>query len=173
MYQIVTTEIFDENGVLISTTKKFEVINGTIPKIEKTSDPSTAFVKLVNNSLELNQAAVDLIGAKVGDKICVQYVQINDVFVPVIGTEQNMGQSLNGNKLTKKLTISYRGKQAEALKIYGDEFKLELHEKMIYKLIGNSDVKMLTEADVEETENLTEALDNKEEIITFDFDLDL
>jgi hypothetical protein len=109
----------------------------------------------------------------VGDKICVQYVQISDVFTPVIGTEQNMGQSLNGNKLTKKLTISYRGKQAEALRIYGDEFTLELHEGKIYKLLGNSDVKVLTDADVESSENIAKDLEDKEEIINFDFDLDL
>jgi microcompartment protein CcmK/EutM len=173
MYQVITIDTFDDNGVLISTSKKLE-LSGSKPITEAiTSNPVEASVKLVGNTLELNQAAVDLIGAKVGDKICIQYVQIGDVFTPVIGTEQNMGQSLNGNKLTKKLTISYRGKQAEALRIYGDEFTLELHEGKIYKLLGNSDIKILTDADVESSENIAKDLEDKEEIINFDFDLDL
>lgn len=72
---------------------------------------------LEENKCKLSTAACGLLGIGAGDKIEIEYTEQNGGTVPVI--------SLNkGNKLTKSLTIAYRGNKNKELAKYGSEFTI-------------------------------------------------
>lgn len=134
--QIISSNRTVENsageGVAVTTKKaapkKKEVV------VEPTNDKPS--VKLEDNKLVLNPTAVHLLGATAGDRICVSYTQLkNGTFIPVIGTQEKMGDNVAGNKLTKALTVSYKGKQATTLGQYGVEFTLAMLEDGTAKLL--------------------------------------
>ena len=134
--QIISSNRTVENsvgeGVAVTakkaTPKKKDVV------IEPTNDKPS--VKLEDNKLVLNPTAVHLLGASAGDRICVSYTQLkNGTFIPVIGTQEKMGDNVAGNKLTKALTVSYKGKQATTLGQYGTEFTLDMMDDGTAKLV--------------------------------------
>ncbi len=124
--QIISTERTVTNSEGMAAPTKAVSRKATVKKqiVEDDSDPC---VKLEDGKLVLNSKAVSLIEANSGDRVCVSYVQKEDgSFIPIIGTQENMGDNVNGNKLTKALTVSYKGKQATALSQYGKQFSLKI-----------------------------------------------
>lgn len=107
-----------DNGEILET----NIVSSSDPKsvIPITDTDTEPKVYLENNKLRLNSLAVNLLQVKVGDRIDVQYTDTN----PIIGLSISFGNPEGGTKLTKAMTLSFKGKRAEALQRYGNEFKL-------------------------------------------------
>ena len=108
------------------------MLNYTLPKIPIKDSVSNieynqnlATIKVENNRLVLSSEAVQALNATVGDRITINYWNINkETTFPLIGKSELFSDPTNGNKLTKSNTVSYRGTQNKILKEYGSLFKL-------------------------------------------------
>ena len=108
------------------------MLNYTLPKIPIKDSVSNieynqnlATIKVENNRLVLSSEAVKALNATVGDRITINYWNINkETTFPLIGKSELFSDPTNGNKLTKSNTVSYRGTQNKILKEYGSLFKL-------------------------------------------------
>ena len=108
------------------------MLNYTLPKIPIKDSVSNieynqnlATIKVENNRLVLSSEAVKALNAIVGDRITINYWNINkETTFPLIGKSELFSDPTNGNKLTKSNTVSYRGAQNKILKEYGSLFKL-------------------------------------------------
>jgi hypothetical protein len=94
-----------------------------------------ALVKLLDNSLELSEEALDLLDTTTGGRVSVVYHYAdNGKYYPIIGRSECFQFDLEGNKLTKKRTISFRGEQNKMLRRYGESFKLTPFRDGVFKL---------------------------------------
>lgn len=108
------------------------MLNYTLPKIPIKDSVSNieynqnlATIKVENNRLVLSSEAVKALNAIVGDRITINYWNIDkETTFPLIGKSELFSDPTNGNKLTKSNTVSYRGTQNKILKEYGSLFKL-------------------------------------------------
>ena len=108
------------------------MLNYTLPKIPIKDSVSNieynqnlATIKVENNRLVLSSEAVKALNATVGDRITINYWNIDkETTFPLIGKSELFSDPTNGNKLTKSNTVSYRGTQNKILKEYGSLFKL-------------------------------------------------
>lgn len=108
------------------------MLNYTLPKIPIKDSVSNieynqnlATIKVENNRLVLSSEAIKALNAIVGDRITINYWNINkETTFPLIGKSELFSDPTNGNKLTKSNTVSYRGTQNKILKEYGSLFKL-------------------------------------------------
>jgi hypothetical protein len=119
------------------------------------SDPGEPTLQLLDNKIQLSQAAMELIGAKVGDRLVINYWTVdNQLTFPVISLATDKTEE--GTKTTKSLTMSYRGKQAEILKMYGENFRVEPFKDNMFKLVKIEEENLSEEMiDLENTNNLT------------------
>lgn len=90
-------------------------------KEEKSTEPE---LLLSENRYILNKAALELIGAKPGDKIDIKF-DINGV--PVIALSSAFGTPDTGNVLTKIGSVRYSGTNQKKLAEYGNKFSIEIH----------------------------------------------
>lgn len=123
-----------ETNEIISSTKTREVQNeagvpavkakATKAKKEKVVKEDTMRVSLEDLKLVLTPGIVSKLGAEVGDRIAINYVNDNGEFSPVISKSSVYGDDSAGNKLTKSLTVSFKGKQRDQLSQFGSNFEL-------------------------------------------------
>lgn len=142
-----TYEQDDETGEVKVINR--EVVNDDLPKAKKkTSTPKKSKADenpepeliLEDNKYSLNTAAVELLGVEADDRIDIKFEKRDKVRVPVIGCNTAFGTQ-GGNRLTKSNTVSYRGKNHEALEEYGTVFSFkETDKEGIFELIGNKPI---------------------------------
>lgn len=113
--EILETKIVSKSPIKETSSKKEVEDTDTEPKIV-----------LEGNKYHLNNAAINLMGIAVGDKLDIKYEDGKGGSVPVIGTDEAFGTK-SGCKLTKSNTVSCRGSKNEELSKYGSEFKLVPH----------------------------------------------
>lgn len=104
---------------------------------------------LEENKYCLTESAVTLLGIEPGCKIDIQY----DKNGPIIADDEIWGTN-KGNKLTKSLTVAFRGVKREELEKYGSEFTLMPipdREGMFY-LKGNNELYIGEAKNIEELE---------------------
>ena len=99
-------------------------------------------IYLEEKKYTLNQAAADLLEVAWEDRIDIKYQKIEGVTFPVIGKDETFGTK-GGNKLTKNLSVMFRGKANERLASYGQKFTLS-------RMVGNDGLFVLI-GDKEET----------------------
>lgn len=130
------------------------------PKRSKSKKDQDTIV-LEDNKLVLTQKLLDKINAEPGDRLLVSFKEENGIYFPVIAKSEVFADPESGNKLTKSLTLSYRGKQREQLLIYGTKFRFEetSENSKTCKLIGDKEVK----AD-------NKVIKSNKDIVTFDSD---
>ena len=154
--EIITREAtlgdFKEAKKSLSTsrTRKPKADGDPIPKI-----------MLLDNKLQLNNAAVELTGYEPDNKYDVRFEKKGRTITPII-----LEDPAKGNRLTKTYTISFRGSRHDNLSEFGDVFELipyEGHDGW-FKLKGNAPEK---EDDIVD---IPEEINNPEE--TEDFDLE-
>ena len=173
-----TGEIKSFSPVKKSTTKKSvsKVDTDTIPKLT-----------LETSKYILTQAAVDLLGVQPDDRIDIKYEKQGKRMVPIIGSNEAFGTKA-GNKLTKSLTVSCRGKANEELSQYGTTFTITAHPIKEGLFILNGD-KIIPEQQVDDVVEIKEdqsdvdldselddllaedSADNITEITNFDFNI--
>lgn len=131
------------------TTKKIKNLKVVL------SNPGTPMLQVLDNKIQLTQAAIELIGAKVGDKLVINYWTVdNQTTFPVISLATDKTEE--GTKITKSLTMSYRGKQSEVLKLYGEKFNIEPFNETMFRLTKMEEENLAEEeTDLENINNLT------------------
>lgn len=124
------------------------------PKVVANNDTAEPQIILDANKYILNQAAANLMGVKWEDRLEVKYQKVQGVIYPVIGTDETFGTK-TGNKLTKTLTVSCRGKANEMLARYGRIFTVSemKGEKGLFVLIGDNPPVEAEEIEVKEDED--------------------
>lgn len=75
------------------------------------------------NKLELTSSAINKLGAIAGDRISVNYWTVdNQTTYPIISKSEVFTDGADGNKLTKKGTVSFKGQQRTSLLKFGSLF---------------------------------------------------
>lgn len=131
-----------------------EIIKDT-PKKTITESSEPELVRL-DSKYTLNQAAVDLLQVQPGDRLNINYDNHPDnpnLKVPIIGSNKSWGNDL-GNKLTKSLTVSYRGVANTVLADYGTTFKLVPFKEGLFMLKGDKDIVLDDNVEVKDTPDL-------------------
>ena len=173
-----TGEIKSFSPVKKSTTKK---------SVSKVDTDTTPKLTLETSKYILTQAAVDLLGVQPDDRIDIKYEKQGKRMVPIIGSNEAFGTKA-GNKLTKSLTVSCRGKANEELSQYGTTFTITAHPLKEGLFILNGD-KIIPEQQVDDVVEIKEdqsdvdldselddllaedSTDNITEITNFDFNI--
>ena len=124
------------------------------PKVVANNNTAEPQIILDANKYILNQAAANLMGVKWEDRLEIKYQKVQGVIYPVIGTDETFGTK-TGNKLTKTLTVSCRGKANEMLARYGRIFTVSemKGEKGLFVLIGDNPPVEAEEIEVKEDEH--------------------
>lgn len=111
-FSVVNTETGEIQEVAVKTAKK-----ATKSAKKDDGDPTPKIIR-DENKLILNNAAADLLLTEGEEnKLVVKYMKYGNVTVPTI----SLG---DGNKVTKSLTVAFRGKNNVELAKYGTEFTL-------------------------------------------------
>lgn len=173
-----TGEIKFFSPVKKSTTKK---------SVSKVDTDTTPKLTLETSKYILTQAAADLLGVQPDDRIDIKYEKQGKRMVPIIGSNEAFGTKA-GNKLTKSLTVSCRGKANEELSQYGTIFTITAHPIKEGLFILNGD-KIIPEQQVDDAVEIKEdqsdvdldselddllaedSTDNITEITNFDFNI--
>ena len=95
-------------------------------------------MKLETNRLVFDKAELTTLNVKPGDRVSIEYIEIDGVLSPVIM------QTEYGHKITKTLSIQLRNNANTMLAFHGDEFTLQSHDEGVFKLIGNKNTKIHT-----------------------------
>ena len=109
-----------------STSTAKEILGGDSPKLV-----------LEDSKYLINPAAASALGVEAGDTIHIHYRKNGSAMVPSIGKSELLGVK-SGNKLTKTLSVSYRGAANTKLAEYGTEFTFAPTDKDgIFFLVGD------------------------------------
>lgn len=151
-------QFIGKEEVTVDTAKK--------PSSSKTLGGDEPKLVLESNKYALNEAACKLLKVEAGTTLYINYPKKDGKYVPVIGASDAFGVK-SGNKLTKSLTVSYRGAANEKLAEFGTNFEfVESEREGVYYLKGDKIVTTKQENAIEIDESFE--LDDLEDI-----DLDL
>lgn len=173
-----TENILDLTCVVDGVEKKKKTTKKVKEIVVEGAEP---IMKLEPNKLTFNGKAVKLLDLQPEDRIVIEYQKLENskMLIPIIGKDVDFNAPGNGNKVTKSLTVTYRGNANKVLAEYGEEFLIESYSKEnLYKLVsisgGNLNVasepieKLIEKAekieaslivsDTEETQELDESL---------------
>lgn len=80
-------------------------------------------LRVDDNKIELTSSAINKLGAIAGDRISVNYWTVdNQTTYPIISKSEVFTDGSDGNKLTKKGTVSFKGQQRTSLLKFGSLF---------------------------------------------------
>ena len=106
---------FDETTQKVSNLK---VVNTSVTASTKEYD-----LEVDENKLNLTSDAVSKLGAVAGDRISVNYWTVdNQTTYPIISKSDVFTDGSDGNKMTKKGTVSFKGQQRSSLLKFGSLF---------------------------------------------------
>ena len=90
---------------------------------EKKESNSEYDLKVDENKLELTIEATEKLGAVAGDRVAINYWTVdNETTYPIISKADLFTDGADGNKITKKCTISFKGQQRTSLLKFGSLF---------------------------------------------------
>lgn len=133
-----------------------KVSNLKVTSLSKVNlDEGEPLVQLMDNKIKLTPKTVEMIGAKVGDRIQINYwTENNHNTFPLIGRSEVFTDKEEGCKLTGSNTVSFRGNKNSTLKIYGNLFKLEPFKDGMFKLVKVEEENDSMENEQKELEDL-------------------
>lgn len=125
--------VFDESSGSVSNVK----VEGYKPKVKEINAPCTDIdLEVQENKLKLSKNALEKLNAKADDRISIQYWNEGiGKASPVIGKAEMFTDRLDGNRLTKQNTVSFRGEKRATLIEFGTFFTLELFKEGVWKLV--------------------------------------
>lgn len=146
---------------MLNISFNFDEVTQKISNLKVTSlskvnlDESEPLVQLMDNKIKLTPKTVEMIGAKVGDRIQINYwTENNHNTFPLIGRSEVFTDKEEGCKLTGSNTVSFRGNKNSTLKIYGNLFKLEPFKDGMFKLVKVEEENDSMENEQKELEDL-------------------
>ena len=117
------TGVVEQKCVKKALEKGIEIKKTSTKKSKKVDDGGKATLTLEDKKYILSPSAVELMGVEPDDKLDIKYTKVGKDMLPVIGTDEAFGTH-SGNRLTKSLTVAYRGSKHDELAKYGTEFIL-------------------------------------------------
>lgn len=157
---------FDEASQTVSnvkvehTSKTRGILSSLTPNEDVSNTPD---VEVLENKLQLSKNALFKLGAKSDDRISIQYVNEGiGKACPVIGKAEMFTDRLDGNRLTQKGTVSFRGEKRNTLIEFGTLFNLQEYKDGIWKLISINSLNETETDDLSEETNDLEELNNSE-----------
>lgn len=107
------------------------------PNVQPTDVPD---IVVEENRLLISPSALATMDVKADDRISIQYWNegIGSAF-PIIGKAQVFTSKLDGNRVSKTGTVSFRGEKRATLLEFGDSFNLEPFKEGIWKLIPTTE----------------------------------
>jgi len=149
---------FDESTQKVSNIKVVNS-NSIITASTKSYD-----LGVEDNKLVLTPNAINQLGAVAGDRISVNYWTVdNETTYPIISKSEIFTEGADGNKLTKKGTISFKGQQRTSLLKFGSAFTFSEFKDRSGEVKEN--VFVLTPVEDQETSKIEESLDDEKEQI--------
>jgi hypothetical protein len=132
---------FDEKTQeIVSVTVGDSVKTPTVKKSKVVVVDDTIGVTLDSNKLIVTPALATLLKVKEGDRLVIRYKEDGEFIEPFLAPPTVFNEE-GGNKLTKALTISFRGDQHVALSRFGNVFEVLDMKDGSVKLIGATKVK--------------------------------
>ena len=166
-----TGEVVTQEATLGDFKDVKKTSTGTRTRKPKDSDP-VAKVTLLDNKIQLNNAAVEMTGFEPEMKIDIKFEKKGRVTTPVMCQDDK-----SGNRLTKTYTVSFRGSRHDNLAEFGTVFELIPYEgkEGFFKLKGDAPEKEDDIVDIpEEISNPDDDMDiESESIDAEDFELEL
>ena len=143
-----------------SSNNKSRVLTTSIPNDDSAFGPD---VEVLENKLQLSKSALFKLGAKSDDRISVQYVSegIGKSF-PVIGKAERFTDRSDGNRLTQKGTVSFRGEKRSTLIMFGTVFTLEEFKEGVWRLVPFTTSQVESDDTLDEEREFAENLNNSE-----------
>ena len=141
----------------------------SIPIVENSNTPD---LEVLENKLQLSKSALQKLDAKADNRLSIQYVNdgIGKAF-PVVGKAEMFTDRLDGNRITAKGTVAFRGEKRTTLLEFGSVFNFEEYKDGIWKMIPaepstedslleeTSDAEALNDAEIEkEIEEITSSV---------------
>ena len=170
MKQVIVTFNYDPETNTVTDVKCS--VDGTVAK-KKTTKPKSKVsvdsdkIEVIreDNKLVFSPKAAELLELSPDDRVIIEYAKDERKKpFPVIGSDFSFDKEGQGNKLTKSLTVAYRGNANTILSEFGTTFSLQEYKDGLFRLIDSS-VVVENEADI----NLDEVIKNTEaELITED-----
>lgn len=150
-----------------------KVTNVKVTKSDSTTSASTNNHDLVveENKLVLTIDAINKLGAVAGDRISVNYWTVdNETTYPIISKSEIFTDGANGNKVTQKGTISFKGQQRTSLLKFGSLFtfsefkdkKGEVKDNVFILTPVEDDRETIKENNFSEEEEAIERLNNSQ-----------
>lgn len=142
------------------TSKQVSNIKVTEIQTPKDNGNYSYEVEVEDNKLKLYPPALEKLQAVTNDRISVQYISLGvGKSAPVIGKAEVFTDRMDGNRLTAKGTVSFRGEKRETLAQFGTAFNLEPYKDGIWKMIP---VEINENTDLTQEENDLENLNPSE-----------
>lgn len=165
-----TGEIFEDSREFLDDSIKLKKKSSTRTKKNQDDDPNPKLT-LLEGKVQLNTAAVNLVGWEPETKIDIRFEKKGRKMTPIMLEDPS-----KGNRLTKTYTISCRGSKHDNLQDFGTVFDVVPYEGKDgwFKLIGNAPEKEDDIVDIpEEIQDPDENLDLEETLDNISFDLDI
>lgn len=152
--------VFDEISGTVTNVK----VDGYKPKIKELNAPCTDVdLEVQENKLKLSKNALEKLNAKADDRISIHYWNEGiGKASPVIGKAETFTDKLDGNRLTKQGTVSFRGEKRTTLIDYGIFFNLIPFKEGIWKLVPIENNESENKDELKEEKEDMEALNDSE-----------
>lgn len=151
---------FDETTQKVSNLK---VVNTSVTASIKEYD-----LEVDENKLNLTSDAVSKLGAVAGDRISVNYWTVdNQTTYPIISKSDVFTDGSDGNKMTKKGTVSFKGQQRSSLLKFGSLFTFSEFKDKSGNIVDNVFILSPVEDDrttINEQADFTEEKESVEEL---------
>lgn len=163
MKQVIVTFDFDPETDTVTNVKCS--VDGSVTKKKTTKSKSKTsiesdIIEIIreDNKLVLSSKAAELLQVSPDDRIIIEYAKDKSKKpIPIIGSDFAFDKEGQGNKLTKSLTVAYRGNANKILSEFGTTFSLEEYKEGLFRLIDSS---VIVENDTDI--NLDEVIKNNE-----------
>ena len=108
------------------TSKQVSNIKVTEVESPKSTGDYAYEIKVEDNKLQIYPPAMEKLKANTDDRLSVQYISLGvGKSAPVIGKAEVFTDKLDGNRVSSKGSMSFRGEKRETLANFGLYFNLE------------------------------------------------
>lgn len=109
---------------VLSVTVGDSVKTPAVRKSKSVIDSAALNAVLESNKLIITPALATLLKVKEGDRLIIRYKEDGEFIEPFLAPPSVFNEE-GGNKLTKGLSISFRGDQHSALSRFGNQFEIQ------------------------------------------------
>lgn len=118
------------------TSKQVSNIKVTEVESPKSTGDYAYEIKVEDNKLQIYPPAMEKLKANTDDRLSVQYISLGvGKSAPVIGKAEVFTDKLDGNRVSSKGSMSFRGEKRETLANFGLYFNLEEYSPGIWKMV--------------------------------------